>query len=241
LKVIASLGGYGISVITTLTAQNTLGIQGIFPVPVSFIGRQLQSVLSDITADAVKIGLLGRAAAITPVVRALKQFRIKKSILDPVMVSTTGHSLLETGAIPLLIEDLLPMIGLITPNLSEAAVLAGFPIRTKSAMKKAARVIKEKTAGQVLIKGGHLPGAAVDLLYDGLSFLEFSAPRLQTGKIHGTGCTFSAAIAVFWGQGYSLPESVGQAKNFINRAIAGAEPVGHGHWPTDPLIGLRKT
>jgi hydroxymethylpyrimidine kinase/phosphomethylpyrimidine kinase len=235
LKVVASLGGYGTSVVTALTAQNTLGIQGIFPVPVSFIRRQLQSVLSDIHADAVKIGMLGRAAAIKPIVQALRTFNVKKSVLDPVLFSTNGHPLLEAGAIPLLKEDLLPIIGLITPNLSEAAALVGFPVRTKAAMKKAAKVIKEKTVGQVLIKGGHLSGAAIDLLYDGLSFLEFSGPRIQTVKMHGTGCTFSAAVAVYWAQGHSLAEAVGKAKHFINQAIAAAEPVGHGQWPTDPL------
>jgi hydroxymethylpyrimidine kinase/phosphomethylpyrimidine kinase len=235
LKVITALGGYGLSVITALTAQNTLGIQGVFPVPVPFIRRQLHSVLSDIRIDAAKIGMLGRAAAIKPVCQAIKQFNIKKMILDPVMISTSGQSLLETGAVSFLIGDLLPIIALLTPNLSEAAVLAGFPVRTKADMKKAARIIKEKTAGQVLIKGGHLSGAAVDLLYDGWSFQEFSAPRIKIGKLHGTGCSFSAAIAAYWGQGLSLPEAVKGAKNFINKAIAGAEPVGHGQWPIDPL------
>jgi hydroxymethylpyrimidine kinase/phosphomethylpyrimidine kinase len=223
-------------VITALTAQNTVGVQGIFPVPAAFIRRQLQSVLSDIGADAVKIGMLGRAAAIRPVAYALEKFEIKKSVLDPVMVSTSGVPLLEPEAIVSLVDGLLPGVGLITPNLSEAEVLVGFPVRTKGAMKKAARIIKERTAGQVLIKGGHLSGAAVDILYDGLSFLEFSSPRLRMTKtMHGTGCTFSMAIAVYWGQGHSLKSAVAKAKDFTNKAIAHAEPVGHGQWPTNPM------
>ena len=136
-------------------------------------------------------------------------------------------------------DELFPLTGLITPNLSEAAALAGFPVRTKGAMKRAARVIKAKTGGSVLIKGGHLTGKAIDLFFDGESFLEFSSPRIKTGKTHGTGCTFSTAIAVFWGKGYSLVEAVGQAKDFITQSIAGAQPVGHGLWPTDPYGWLQ--
>jgi hydroxymethylpyrimidine kinase/phosphomethylpyrimidine kinase len=229
------LGGYGTSVVTALTAQNTLGVQGIFPVPAVFIRRQLQSVLSDIGADAVKIGMVGRSAAIPPIAQALKKFQIKKSVLDPVMVATSGVSLMESGAMTPLVKDLMPRVGLITPNLSEAEALVGFSVRTKGAMKKAARIIKERTEGQVLIKGGHLPGAAVDVLYDGLSFMEFSGPRLQTKALHGTGCTFSMAITVYWGQGLSLKSAVAKAKDFTNRAIANAEPVGHGQWPTNPM------
>lgn len=239
LKVIALLGGYGTSVITALTAQNTLGIQGVFPVPVPFIRKQLRSVLSDIGADAVKIGLLSRVEVILPVAQALKQFKIKKTVLDPVMVSTSGHPLLEEKALGFLVDELFPLTGLITPNLSEAAALAGFPVRTLRAMKRAARVIKAKTGGPVLIKGGHLTGRAIDLFFNGESFLELESPRIKTGKIHGTGCVFSTAIAVFWGQGYPLVEALDRAKNFITQSIAGAQPVGHGQWPTDPYEWLQ--
>jgi hydroxymethylpyrimidine/phosphomethylpyrimidine kinase len=148
--------------------------------------------------------------------------------------------LLEEKAVQTLISDLLPLAGLITPNLAEASTLAGLAVRTRAEMKKAARIIKEKTRGNVLIKGGHLKGAAVDVFYDGSSFQEFSRPRVRTRNSHGTGCTFSSAIAVFWGQGFPLTEAVGKAKDFITQAITGAEPIGHGRLPTDPYAWLAK-
>ena len=239
LKVIALLGAYGTSVMTALTAQNTLGVQGIFPVPLKIIREQLQAVLSDIRVDAVKTGMLAQAEIITLVAQTIKKFKIKKVILDPVMVSGKGYPLLEERALQTLKEDLFPLAGLITPNLSEASALTGFPVGTLAEMKKAAEVIKKKTRGSVLIKGGHLVGAAVDLFYDGMSFREFSSPRIQIPDTHGTGCTFSAAMAVFWAQGHPLIKAVEMAKDFITRAIAGAQPVGHGQWPTDPYAGIQ--
>ncbi len=239
LKVIALLGAYGSSIITALTAQNTLGVQGIFPVPLNVIREQIQAVLSDIRVDAVKTGMLAQAEIITLVAQTLKKFRIKKVILDPVMTSGKGRPLLEEKALQTLMEDLFPLAGLITPNLSEAAALTGLPVGTPAEMKKAAKVIKKKTRGSVLIKGGHLSGAAVDLFYDGTSFREFLSPRIQIESTHGTGCTFSTAIAVFWGQGYPLIKAVEKAKEFITRAITGAFPVGHGQWPTDPYAGIQ--
>lgn len=238
LKVIALLGGYGTSVITALTAQNTLGVQGVFPIPLDIIREQLQAVLSDIKADALKIGLLVQAEIIALVARTIKKFRIKKVVLDPVMASGKGVPLLEKKALQTLESDLFPLAGLITPNLSEATILTGIPVRTLADMKKAACLLKKKIPGNVLIKGGHLTGAALDLFYDGTSFKQFSSPRIKTESIHGTGCTFSAAIAVFWAQGHPLIEAVGKAKDFITGAISEAKPVGHGQWTTDPYAWL---
>jgi hydroxymethylpyrimidine kinase/phosphomethylpyrimidine kinase len=240
LKVIALLGGYGTSVITALTAQNTLGVQAVLPVPIAFIEKQLQSVLSDIGADAVKTGMLVQSEVVSLVGRTLKKFKVHKLVLDPVMISESGHPLLEEKAVQTLKDKLLPIAGLITPNLSEASVLTGIPVRTRTDMKRAARLIKEKTRGNVLIKGGHLSGSPVDLFFDGDSFLEFSSPRLRTSNTHGTGCTLSAAIAVFWGQGLSLIEALGKSKEFITKAIAGAKPIGHGRGPTDPYAWIEK-
>jgi hydroxymethylpyrimidine kinase/phosphomethylpyrimidine kinase len=239
LKVIALLGGYGTSVITALTAQNTLGVQGVFPVPVAFIKKQLESVLSDIDIDVVKTGMLGQADVVSLVARILKKFKVQKLVLDPVMISESGHRLMEEKAVQILKDKLFPLAGLITPNLSEASSLTGLPVRTRADMKRAARVIKEGTRGNVLIKGGHLSGAAVDLFFDGATFLEFSSPRIQTRNTHGTGCTLSAAIATFWGQGLSLIDALGKAKEFITKAIAGAQPIGHGRGPTDPYAWLK--
>jgi hydroxymethylpyrimidine kinase/phosphomethylpyrimidine kinase len=234
LKVIALLGGYGTSVITALTAQNTEGVQGVLPVPLSFIKKQLQSVLSDIDVDAVKTGMLVRSEVISLVAQMIKKYKVKRLVVDPVMVSGSGHSLLERKAVQILKDELFPIAGLITPNLSEASVLSGLPVWTLADMKRAARVIKEKIRGNVLIKGGHLSGAAVDLFFDGASFQKFSGPRIRIRNTHGTGCTFSAAIATFWGQGLTLSNAIEKAKEFITKAIAGAQPVGHGSWPTNP-------
>ncbi len=234
LKVIALLGGYGTSVITALTAQNTLEIQGVLPVPPSFVKKQLQSVFSDIDVGAVKTGMLVQSEVISLVAQTMNNYKVKKLVVDPVMVSGSGHSLLEGKAVQILKGELFPIAGLVTPNLSEASVLSGLSVQTLADMKRAARVIKEKIRGNVLIKGGHLSGAAVDLFFDGISFQKFSGPRIRIRNTHGTGCTFSAAIAFFWGQGLSLRNALGKAKEFITEAIAGAQPIGHGMWPTDP-------
>jgi hydroxymethylpyrimidine kinase/phosphomethylpyrimidine kinase len=240
LKVIALLGGYGTSVITALTAQNTLGVQGIFPIPVAFIEKQLNSVLSDIEVDAVKTGMLVRAEVVSLVARKLKKRKVQKLVVDPIMISESGHRLLEEKAVQILKDNLFPLAGLITPNLTEASILTGFPVRTRTDMKKAARIIKEGTRGNVLIKGGHLSGAAVDLFFDGATFLEFSRPRVRTRSPHGTGCTLSAAIAAFWGQGLSLIEALEKAKEFITTAIAGSQQVGQGRNATDPYAWFQK-
>ncbi len=240
LKVIALLGGYGTSVITALTAQNTLGVQGVFPIPLGFIEKQLRSVLSDIDVDAVKTGMLLQPEVVSLVARMLKKFKIRKLVLDPVMISESGHFLLKEKAVQTLKEKLFPLAGLITPNLSEASRLTGLPVKTRTDMKKAARMIKEWTKGNVLIKGGHLTGAAIDLFYDGVTFQEFSSPRIRTLNTHGTGCTLSAAIATFWGQGFSLNDALAKAKEFITKAIAGAQPIGHGRGSTDPYAWFQK-
>jgi hydroxymethylpyrimidine kinase/phosphomethylpyrimidine kinase len=238
LKVIALLGGYGTSVITALTAQNTLGIQGVFPIPVYFVQAQLQSVLSDIKIQAVKTGMLVQAEIISLVSKTAKKFKIKKLVVDPVMVSESGTFLLEQTATRTLIDELFPRAGLVTPNLHEASVLTGLSVRNLNTMKKAAIILKEKTKGNVLIKGGHLSGAAVDLFYDGYSFSTYSSPRIRSGHTHGTGCTFSSAIATLWGQGLSLAEAIKKAKEVITQAIAGAESIGHGNGPTDPYAWM---
>jgi hydroxymethylpyrimidine kinase/phosphomethylpyrimidine kinase len=240
LKVIALLGGYGTSVITALTAQNTLGVQGIFPVPVPFVEKQLHSVLSDIDVDAVKTGMLVQASVVSLVARKLKKGKVQKLVVDPIMISESGHRLLDEKAVQIMKNNLFPLAGLITPNLSEASILTGLPVRTRTDMKRAARVIKEGTTGNVLIKGGHLSGAAVDLFFDGAHFLEFSRPRIRTQSPHGTGCTLSAAIATFWGQGLPLIEALGKAKEFITTAIAGSQPIGHGRKATNPYSWLKK-
>lgn len=238
LKVITLLGGYGSSVITALTAQNTLGVRSIFDVSPDFVQDQMEAVLADIGADAVKTGMLARGEIIARVARELRKVRPKKLVVDPVMVSQSGQSLLEDSAVDCLVSDLFPLAGLITPNLSEAARLVGFPLRSPAAMKRAARRIKERTRGAVLIKGGHLKGPALDLFFDGDRLEEITAPRIATTHTHGTGCSYSAAIATFWGQGRSLPAAVREGKAFIQRAIRAARPLGRGCGPTDPYAWI---
>jgi hydroxymethylpyrimidine kinase/phosphomethylpyrimidine kinase len=240
LKVITLLGGYGTTAITAITAQNSLGVQGIFPVPVAMVEKQILSVLSDIGADAIKTGMLFNTGIITRVAQVLKQYKIEKLVVDPVMIAESGHRLMKEKAIQTLKERLFPLAGLITPNLSEASCLTGFPVKTRTDMKTAAKIIKTWTRGTVLIKGGHLSGKAVDILFDGSIFREFSEPRIRTPNTHGTGCTFSAAIATFWAQGFSLVDALGRAKAFITKAIAGAEPFGNGRGPTNPQAWLEK-
>lgn len=232
------MGAYGTSVITALTAQNTLGVQGILPIPPVFVKKQLTSVLSDIGADAVKTGMLANPEVIAIIAAMVKKYKIHKLVIDPVMIAESGQRLLSGKAVKVLREKLFPFAGLITPNLSEASVLTGFPVRNLKDMKKAALALKEETKGGVLIKGGHLAGAAVDLFYDGQVFEKFSAPRIRTPHTHGTGCTFSAAVATFWAQGFSLTEALKKSKLFVTHAIAGAETIGQGRGPTNPYARL---
>lgn len=211
-----------------------MGVQGIFPVPPFFVRKQLKSVLEDIGADAVKTGMLLRPEIILVVVEVLKKIGIAKVVVDPVLAAESGRRLLTAKGLGVLKKKLFPLAGLITPNVWEASVLTGLPVKNQREMKKAAQKLKEETPGAVLIKGGHLSGPAVDLFYDGLSFHTLSAPRIRTVHTHGTGCTFSAAVATYWGQGSSLTEALVKAKAFITRAIAGAETIGSGRGPTDP-------
>jgi hydroxymethylpyrimidine kinase/phosphomethylpyrimidine kinase len=240
LKVIALLGAYGTSVITALTAQNTRGVQGVFPVAPAFVKKQMESVLWDIGADAVKTGMLLRGEVVTVVAEVLEKAGIAKVVVDPVLAAESGRRLLTLQGLRTLKKRLFPLAGLITPNLFEASVLTGIPVRNRKEMKKAACLLKAETPGGVLIKGGHLSGQAVDLFYDGLSFKELKGPRLRTPHTHGTGCTFSAAVATFWGQGLPLTEALDRAKAFITQAIAGAEPIGSGRGPIDPYAWWEK-
>lgn len=235
---IALLGGYGASVITALTAQNTLGVQGVVHLPASFVQEQMDSVLSDIGADAVKTGMLAQAETIRRVARGLRTYRLHRVVVDPVMVSQSGHSLMEPEAVRTLIRDLLPRAGLLTPNLPEASRLVGFSVRTVPKMREAAKRLKSLTRGAVLIKGGHLKGPALDLFYDGSSFRELTAPRVNSPHTHGTGCSYSAAITTFWAQGLPLVEAVEKGKQFIHKAIAAAEPLGQGEGPINPYAWI---
>lgn len=236
LKTIGANGCYGMTVITALTAQNTVGVNGIFPVPVEFVSAQLEAVLSDIGTDAVKIGMLFSPELIRTVAEQLEKYSVRAIVLDPVMVAQSGDKLLRDDAIEALKEHLIPMATVITPNLPEASVLLDREISTVDALEQAARDLAGIGCSNVLIKGGHLEGS----ISDDLLFLApeqrsvvFAGKRVKTANNHGTGCTLSSAIASFLAGGASVEEAVRNAKHYITEAIrAGAAyTIGKGHGP----------
>jgi len=234
LKTISLLGGYGMSAITALTAQNTRGVQSIHEVPAEFVGLQMDSVISDIGVDAVKTGMLGNSSIIRVVSRKVRRYRVSKVVVDPVMVSKGGARLLSPEAEETLKKELIPLALIVTPNIPEAEVLTQDRVRGVEGMRRAARQVLRMGARNVLIKGGHLTGDPVDVFFDGRSFSEFSGPRLPSLHTHGTGCTLSAGIALELARGNSPKAAVEKAKSFITSAIQFSFPLGQGIGPVNP-------
>lgn len=234
LKAITVLGGYGMTVITALTAQNTVGVQAIYELPLDFIEKQIDSVVSDIGVDAVKTGMLSSSEIVALVARKIKEYRMRRVVVDPVMVAKSGDSLLKEEARRALQEELIPLALVVTPNLPEATVLVGFEVSNRDTMRQAAHKIHEMGAHNVLIKGGHLAGEMVDILFDGKDFHEYPTLRISTKNTHGTGCTFASAIATELAKGSSVHESVLRAKALMGAAIRFSLPLGKGHGPTNP-------
>ncbi|MDP2969459.1 MAG: bifunctional hydroxymethylpyrimidine kinase/phosphomethylpyrimidine kinase [Deltaproteobacteria bacterium] len=234
LKAITLLGGFGMSVLTALTAQNTVGVQGIHEVPASFVEKQIDSVLSDIGADAIKTGMLSNAEIIEVVAKKIKQYGVKTVVVDPVMISKSGSPLLRKDAQKALIKRLIPLAYVITPNLFEASVLTGLKVNSLEEMRKAAVQIWELGAKNVVVKGGHLKGRAIDILFDGTNYAEIESLRIKTKNTHGTGCTFASAIATLLARGEPVPEAVRKAKIFITLAIQASLDLGKGTGPTNP-------
>jgi hydroxymethylpyrimidine kinase / phosphomethylpyrimidine kinase / thiamine-phosphate diphosphorylase len=232
LKTFAALGVYGASVITSVTAQNTLEVAGIHDLPAEFVTLQLDTVMRDLSIDAIKTGMLSNPAIIRAVSERLQFLGVERLVVDPVMVAKGGAALLHKEAEAELIQRLLPLAYVVTPNLGEAEVLAGLPIRTVGEMEQAARRIHAKGARHVVVKGGHLEGPPVDVLFDGQRFRYFEGKRIETKSLHGTGCTFASAIAAELAMGAEVTEAVGRAKSYITMAIRLAEPIGHGFGPT---------
>ncbi len=240
LKTFSALGGYGMTVITALTAQNTMGVQGVYPVPPEFVEQQLDSVLSDLGADAVKIGMLANAKIIAAVANRLREHHVDQIVLDPVMVATSGDRLLQASAVDALRTELLPMATILTPNMPEAEDLLNTKLESADALQQAAISLLQQGPEAVLIKGGHGTGENCDdiLAYhndNGPTFEWIHTPRVKTQNTHGTGCTLSSAIAAYLGQGRSIPEAVQAAKQYITNTIqAGAlRQLGKGHGPVD--------
>lgn len=240
LKTITVLGAYGLSVITALTAQNTLGVQGIHEPPPAFIGKQLDSVLSDIGADAAKTGMLANPALVRVVAAKIKEYRVPNLVVDPVMAAQGGDPLVTSDTRKALAKELIPLADLITPNLPEAEILLGREVQSPQDMAEAARALLALGPKAVLVKGGHLAGPALDILFDGQEIREYSTPRLKTPHTHGTGCTYSAAMATRLAQGRPLAQAVAEAKEFITEAIRRAVPIGQGHGPANHLAFLQK-
>ncbi len=239
LKTISALRGYGMSVITALTAQNTLGVQGIHNIPAEFVEKQIDSVMTDIGADAAKTGMLADSDIIHVVAKKIREYRIEALVVDPIIVAKGGARLLKDEARNALITELLPLAHVVTPNVHEAEVLSGVHISTPKDMREAARIIHQMGAEYVIVKGGHMTGdEAYDVLYDGERFYEFAAERIETRNTHGTGCTFSAAIATGLAHGKGVLDAVSQAKQYITTAIRFALRIGQGHGPTNHTAAL---
>jgi len=238
LKTIALLGSFGTSAITVLTAQNTLGVHGLSPASAEFIVKQAQVVLDDIGTDTVKTGMLYSAEIVAEVAAMIGEYRLL-SVVDPVMIAKGGAALLKQDAMDAVRHELLPGTYLLTPNIPEAEALTGLEIGTLEEMEEAARRIQTMGPRHVLLKGGHRDGDAIDVLLAGETVQKLPAERIDTTSTHGTGCSYSAAIATLLAQGLPLVRAVESAKLFINHAIRHAYPIGGGHGPINHFAGAR--
>lgn len=243
IKAISATGGYAATAITAVTIQNTQGVEGVFPVPPDVISAQIASVLSDIGAKAVKIGMLHSSAVMDTVRKTLDRFNVTNIVLDPVMVSTSGHRLMEEDAIETLQRLLIPRARVITPNVPEAEILSGRKITRQAQLPEVARMLSQQGKVSVLMKAGHLSEEKlVDIFYNAEEdhCIELVSKRLYSKNTHGTGCTLSSAMASYLAQNYSLDDAAQAAKEFVSKAIesgAGYE-IGHGHGPVNHFFAI---
>ncbi|WP_366163475.1 bifunctional hydroxymethylpyrimidine kinase/phosphomethylpyrimidine kinase [Bacillus infantis] len=236
LKTFQELGVYGMSALTAITAQNTTGVQAVFPMTAEAVSKQIESIGSDMGTDALKTGMLFDADIIKAVSDVISHYKWTKLVVDPVMIAKGGASLLQESAMAALKDHLLPLAHIITPNIPEAEAITGMKISTLADRKEAARKLYALGAGNVVIKGGHdagNPEAAADLLFDGSTFEVFEGRRVDTVNTHGTGCTFSAAITAGLAKGLTVRDSVRLGKDFIQAAIEDDLLIGSGHGPTN--------
>lgn len=232
LKTFSALGTYGASVLTAITAQNTLGVTAVFELPTDIIVAQIDAVVTDLRPDVVKTGMIASTEIIGAVAERIRHYRLDRLVVDPVMVAKGGHPLLRPDAVAALREQLLPLALVATPNLPEAEALLGRRIETLDAMRAAAReLVQQYGARAVVVKGGHRAGPAVDVFFDGEKIHELEAERIATQNTHGTGCTFASAIAAYLARGEPLAAAVRQAKQYLTEALRHAYPVGSGHGP----------
>ncbi|MDQ2805279.1 MAG: bifunctional hydroxymethylpyrimidine kinase/phosphomethylpyrimidine kinase [Pseudomonadota bacterium] len=243
IKTITALGAYATTALTALTAQNTRGVQGVLPVPPDFLRMQIAAVLEDIGADVVKTGMLGDAATIDTVADELStRARGLPVVVDPVMVAKGGARLLAVDAVAALVRRLLPLAGVITPNVPEAEALAGMAIPDLAAMRQAAALLLTLGVPAVLLKGGHLPGETItDLLATEDGIEAYAAPRIATRHTHGTGCTLASALAAGLAQGLTIRQAVARARAYVRAAIAAAPGFGAGHGPLNHAVTVDLT
>jgi hydroxymethylpyrimidine/phosphomethylpyrimidine kinase len=235
LKVFFALGCHGMSALTALTAQNTVAVTGIHEVPPEFVIAQIDAVVSDIGVDAAKTGMLASAPIVEAVAKAIEAHDIDRLVVDPVMVSKSGDTLLADDAVDALRSRLLPLSEVVTPNLFEAGLLLNGDIHSVDDMRAAAEALGAMGPRAVLLKGGHLEGnRAVDVFFDGSSSIELDAPRFDTRDTHGTGCALAAAIAAHRARGDALEVAVRAAKKFVAGAIERGLRLGRGHGPVNP-------
>ncbi len=231
LKTFSALGVFGTSALTAITAQNTRAVTAVFELPAAIVAAQIDAVVVDIGADAVKTGMIASSELIRVVAAKLREHGLRTLVVDPVMVAKSGDRLLREEAVEALRRELIPLATVVTPNLPEAEVLVGRPVETLDDMRAAAADIVGLGARSVVVKGGHLASDPIDLFYDGEHAFELPARRIETTSTHGTGCTFASAIAALLARGENLEAAVRGAKDYVTTAIERAYPVGHGHGP----------
>ncbi len=243
IKTISATGSYAASAITAITVQNTIGVEQVYGIPAEIIGAQIQAVISDIGVDSIKIGMLHSAEIIHTIAEQIKKWNITNVVLDPVMISTSGHKLIEDSAISSLKTELFPLARVVTPNIPEAEFLTGIQIKSQQELPQIARTLSCGGKISVLMKAGHaVENELVDIFYNAETdtILELRSPRINSKNTHGTGCTISSAFASYLAQGYSLDDAAKAAKEYIRKAIeAGAEyEIGHGHGPVDHFFRI---
>ncbi|MFQ5707573.1 MAG: bifunctional hydroxymethylpyrimidine kinase/phosphomethylpyrimidine kinase [bacterium] len=240
LKTFQAFGCYGMSVLTAVTAQNTLGVRGVHDLPADFVALQLETVVTDIGVDAAKTGMLANAEIVGAVAERIRNLPVPHLVVDPVMRSKSGAPLLREGVQQALLEEMVPLAEVITPNLRETEVLTGMTVQSRDDMMRAAEKLHRKGAKNVLIKGGHRPLDALDILFDGQEFVEFFSERIPAANTHGTGCTYAAAIAANLALGKTVKEAVAIAKKFVSEAIRACLSLGKGIGPLNHLVWCRR-
>jgi hydroxymethylpyrimidine/phosphomethylpyrimidine kinase len=237
LKSFQAFGVFGTTAVTAITVQNTLGVRAVHPVPVEIVRGQMEAVAADLRPAAFKTGMLATAELVRAVAESIGELGLQSYVLDPVMVATSGDRLLAPEAEGALRSLLLPLARLVTPNLDEAEILVGFPVRTPQQMRDAARALVDLGAGAALVKGGHLAGGElVDVLLDGGEWHEWRRAKVETTSTHGTGCTLSAAAVAGLAHGRPLPAAVADALDYVHRAILNAPGLGSGHGPLNHMV-----